>query len=436
MAVLPVVVTAMPPYAAVIGWDWGHGEHALCLLDTRTGAMEATTLPHTAEDIAKWAAGLATRFAGQPVAVCLEQSRGAVVHALMSYPWLALYPLNPKSLSSYRESLKSSGSKSDAGDAQLLCEYFAKHWDNLKPWQPDTVAVRQLALLVEDRRQTVELQVQAIQRLQITLKAYFPQALILAGDDLGSALATDFLTRWPSLRHLQKTHKAQPHYLKQFYRRHNCRSENKLQARLELAAQAKPLTTDEAVIGASQLKVGMLVGQLNSLRESLALYDREIRQLFEQQEDAHLFKGLPGAGAQLAPRLLAAFGTDRQRWDSPQQLQAYSGVAPVTKKSGKSCLIHQRYACPKFLRQSFHEFAQCSIRFSKWARAFYAEQRKRGKSHHTAVRALAYKWLRIIWRCWQERVPYDELRYLEALERRNSPLFQNLVQTSICTSKT
>ena len=134
-----------------------------------------------------------------------------------------------------------------------------------------------------------------------------------------------------------------------------------------------------------------------------------------------MFNNLPGAGDNLAPRLLSAFGSDRERFTSPLQVLTFFGVAPVTQRSGKTTWTHFRWACPKFLRQSFHEFANHSLRFCDWAKAFYDYQRARGKKHHPAVRALAYKWIRILFRCWKIRQPYDPQLYLTALARRGSP---------------
>jgi hypothetical protein len=86
--------------------------------------------------------------------------------------------------------------------------------------------------------------------------------------------------------------------------------------------------------------------------------------------------------------------------------------------------------CPKFLRQSFHEYAGESIRHSIWAKAYYQSQRQRGKTHPAAVRALAFKWIRIIWKCWQTRTEYDEAVYVESLKRRNSPLMKYIEEAS------
>ena len=124
----------------------------------------------------------------------------------------------------------------------------------------------------------------------------------------------------------------------------------------------------------------------------------------------------------MLPRLIVAFGTRRERFQSAAELAAYSGIAPVCRQSGHSKSVVFRRACPQFLRQTFHEFAACSLRSSVWAGAFYRTQRGQGKRHHAAVRALAFKWIRILFRCWQQRTPYHEARYLEVLRRRGSPL--------------
>ena len=118
--------------------------------------------------------------------------------------------------------------------------------------------------------------------------------------------------------------------------------------------------------------------------------------------------------------MLIALGTDRSRWESAAELQAYSGIAPVTKKSGKSCVVHRRLACSNFIRQTFHEFAAHSIRYSTWARAYYDQMRARGLQHPAATRALAFKWIRIIYRCWMDHQPYDAQIYLKSLRAKQS----------------
>ena len=123
---------------------------------------------------------------------------------------------------------------------------------------------------------------------------------------------------------------------------------------------------------------------------------------------------------------MVAFGEDRNRYQSAQDILRYAGIAPVTEKSGKKEWIHWRWSCPKFLRQTFVEWANHSRNHSFWASEFYDYQRQIGKPHQTAIRSLAFKWIRIAFRCWQDGKPYDETKYLLALKKKGSPLIKNL----------
>ena len=176
------------------------------------------------------------------------------------------------------------------------------------------------------------------------------------------------------------------------------------------------------MIEARQAVVQVIAQLLRSLLEGIANLDRKIEEAAGAHPDFFIFESLPGAGAAWAPRLLAALGSQRDRYESADEVQKHSGIAPVTETSGKKKWVHFRWACAKFLRQSFHEWAGHSIAQSGWARAYYQQQRERGNDHHAAVRALAFKWIRIVFRCWKDRVTYDENKYLAALARRGSPL--------------
>jgi transposase len=163
---------------------------------------------------------------------------------------------------------------------------------------------------------------------------------------------------------------------------------------------------------------------VESLRLGISDMERSIDRLCASHPDFPIFTSFPGAGPALAPRLLAAFGSDRSRFRSAAEVQTFSGIAPVVSQSGKSQWIHFRWACPKFLRQTFHEFAGVSIQFCDWARAFYDKQRSKGKGHHAAVRSLAYKWIRVLFACWRDRTPYSDRRQTDRLKARSAPLPQ------------
>jgi transposase len=405
-------------FAAYIGLDWADQHHDICLQEAGSRQREAIRIEHQPETLAAWVAQLRRRFQGRPVAVALEQSRGALLYALMRYDFFVLYPVKTNTLANYREAFSPAGAKDDPDDAQLLLEVVCLHRDKLRPWKADDSLTRTICLLVEHRRKLVNDRTRLTNRLRALLKQYFPQAITWIGD-LDSLLAVDFLTRWPQLSLLQQ---AAPDQLRQFYRGHGRRLGEKLDLRLDEISAARPLRTDQAVISSSVSMAQALVKQLRELVEGIAQLDRQLQDLYAQHPDAEVFGSLPGAGKALAPRLLAAFGADRERYVVAGEMQCYSGIAPVTKRSGKTKLVQRRYACPKFVRQSFHAFAKSSLNWSRWARAYYDQQRQRGNQRHAAVRALAFKWIRIIYRCWQLQAPDDEATYIKSLELRGSPL--------------
>jgi transposase len=418
-SVSPPVTPENSVFAAFVGLDWADQKHDLVLYDPQGGKPEYRQLTHTPEAIDEWACGLRQRFGGQPIAVCFEQSHGAIAYALLKYDFLVLFPLPPARLASYRESFSNSGAKDDPTDAALLVDYLLRHRDQLRVWQPDTPATRELQLLTESRRDAVDQRTRLSNQLTAVLKRYFPQALVLVGHDVDTLLACDFLAKWSTLAAVQA---AAPTTLRKFYYAHRSRNEERIVERLELVKSAIPLTNDQALIQAGILQVQCLIGQLRALVKAIGKYETRLSELMDEHPDTILFRALPGAGPALAPRLLAAFGTDRERFQTAAELQSLSGVAPVTSRSGKRCHIHRRWACPKFLLQTFHEFAHCSCKQSMWAKAFYLQQRSCGKGHHAALRTLAFKWIRILFRCWKNNTTYSEQRYLDSLRRRNAPL--------------
>lgn len=416
------MTTPIPDVVAWVGLDWADQEHQGRLQAVGSSQVESFVLPQRPAALQDWVCQLRTRFPFGRVAIALEQSRGPLVYALMHYDFLLWYPVPPKSLADYRKAFFSSGAKSDPQDADLLLELVRCHADRLRVWQPDDAPTRQIQMLTEQRRKLVNDRTRLTNRLTASLKGAFPQALEWAGE-LGSALACEFLRRWPSLESLQGARRSA---VRHFYLQQGWRDPTTLEQRLDQIRQAQPLTSDPAVLEVSALMVELLAQQLQALLPALERIAKAIAQLFAAHADRPLWDSFPGAGAALAPRLLAAFGTDRQRYQEAREVQQFSGIAPVTERSGKQHWVHWRWACPKFLRQTFHEYAAHSRRWSPWAQAYYQQQIEKGAGHHAALRALAFKWIRILYRCWQDRTPYDEQRYLQALERHGSPLLKRL----------
>jgi len=411
--------------AAFIGLDWADQQHVIRLRVAGSETVEAQRLDQKPETLRTWIGQLRQRFGARPVAIALEQSRGSLLYALMNVDFLLLYPVNPQSLAQYRKAFYPSGAKDDPQDALLLLEMLEKHRDRLRVWGPDDADTRCLRLLAENRRKLVNRRTALTNQLTSLLKESFPQALDWAGS-LDSEWACDFLQNWPNLHLLQTTSTSR---LRRFYRDHTRLDSQAIQQRLQQISQAQPLTSDPAVLAAAELIIPALARQLRCLLESIQQFDQQLKDRFQLHDDYTLFHSFPGAGPALGPRLLSAFGSNRNRFQCAAEVQMLSGIAPVTERSGKSRWIHWRLACPKFLRQSFHEFAAQSILVSPWARAFYDQLRARGVSHQAAVRTLAFKWIRILFRCWKNRTPYDEQIYLASLRRRRSPLCAVLSST-------
>lgn len=412
-------------YTAFIGIDWADAKHDFCLQPANSEQREFGQFPHTVNGIEDWALSMHQRFGGT-IAVALELAKGPIVYALQKYDFFILFPVNPTTLAKYRQAFKPSRAKDDPTDAEYALELLVHHRDVLNPLRPQSAQMRTLLYLVEQRRRLVGDKTRFTNRLRNTLKQYYPQALDWFAD-IDTVVFCDFLTRWPTLLQVKRARKAS---LEAFFSEHNVRFPKLIETRINSIKNAEPLTRDVAVITAHHLQAEILVNLLRVTLQSLDRYDKEIAAIAPTLPDYALFSTLPGAGALLAPRLLVAFGEQRDRFKGADEFQKYAGIAPVTERSGKKSWVHWRWQCPTFLRQTVVEWAAQTINKSYWAGAFYRQQREKGCPRQTAIRALAFKWMRILFRCWQTRTPYDESRYLNALRRRGSPLLKQLGETA------
>jgi transposase len=417
---------APTPVVCWTGLDWADQKHCLAVRTTARGPSQLCSVEQKPEALDEFFLQLRAQHPQGRIAVGIEQKRGPALYALLKYDFLEIYPINPRALSDYRRAFYVSGPKDDPCDADLLSEMVSLHADRLRTLEVEEPLTRQLRLLTEHRRDFVADRTLLSNRLTSTLKCYYPQALELIGESLTEKMGLDFLGRWPTLAALKK---AKPGVVRDFFYQHNSRSEEKITARLEAIKQAKPLTEDPALIEPLELQASCLVRQLRRVGETIDDYDERIRKVFAQHSEAWLFDPLPGAGPALAPRLAAAFGTIRANYGSSDDMLCFSGVAPVKRRSGSQSTVHFRYARPLFLHQSFVEFAKCSIGQCPWAKLLYEHERKRGKGKWAALRKVAFKWIRILWRCWTDRKPYNETHYLRQLQSDGLTLYASLYET-------
>ena len=411
-------------FAVLIGIDWADKKHDVCEVLVGTKDYQFSVISSKPESLHDWAMSLKKRYPDKSVAVACELKKGPLIYALSKYKHITLFPINPSSVAKYRKTFTPSGAKNDPSDAFIQTEMLTLHMDKLMPIQPESVEVRVLAQLVEYRRKLVQERVDLSNRITAILKNYYPQVLDWFKEK-DTIIFCDFLTKWSSLANIKKARKQS---VMNFLQQHNSRYPSVNEKRVSEIKMAVALTDDPGIIEPNKIMIEVLIPQLKLFIEGIERMDKEIKQLYKNQNDRIIFDSFPGAGAQLSPRLLVAFGTNRERYHTAADVQKYTGVAPVIEQSGQKKWTHWRYSCPTFLRQTFVEWAGLSIRYSFWAKAYYEQQISKGKPHNTIIRALAFKWIRIAFKCWKSNTPYDESTYLKALKKRGSPLLKFAVE--------
>lgn len=402
------------PVALFVGIDWADQKHDCHIIDSQ-GKESAMELPHTPEAINQWIATMTEKAHGGKIVIMLEQSKGPLIHALMFRQNIVLYPINPKQLSRYRESYPGGDGKSDPTDAMYLARLLRERIETLKAWLPDDEQTRLLNRLCEQRRFVVGNQTKLRQQLISVLKQYFPVVLELFGKSHQLDLLLAVLKRWPDPKQLRR---ADRQLISRVLREHGVQNEERQKELLDVIRSSPLLCDDSALITPMSMTAKHLAQQIEGSIKTIEQFDEKIRESFKAHTDAHLFASLRGAGPALAPRLLCAFGSQRDRWSDADELASFSGIAPVTRQSGKQRHVQRRYACPKYLRQTFHEFAAAARTWCPWTKARYQMLRDQGMKHHAALRKLARSWIRILYRVWQTRIPFDCGRYIETLKRR------------------
>ena len=409
---------SIPSYDLLVSLDRSDKTAALALMDLRRGVFikeEAIDLAPEAMDA--WWRSLRAAHPQARIAVAFEQPAPNLLAFFAPRRPAAIYALNPSATWAYRQSLTVSRARNDPSDARDQALYVSKHLDQLTPWKAPGAAVVQLERLTLSRRKRVDERTALTNQLQAALKRYFPQALELLHEHLWRTMNLEFLRKWPSAQKLQTVPLSR---LRTFYHQHGSRSEARWTERTALIAKLVPLA--EAGLS-DELEVEALVDQIEVLNESIHRHDGAIAEVFAAEgEKAGRIAALLGAGPILAPRVYAAVEKHAPNCATPEGLAAAVGIAPVTDQSGKKERVYRRLRCDNHTRQAFIEWAKESAKYSVWAKAFVGQRQEKGQGFYAILRALAYKWIRILWKCWRDGVGYDEERYLEVLRKKGSPL--------------
>jgi|KBSMisStaDraftv2_1062788.scaffolds.fasta_scaffold191511_1 transposase len=403
--------------AAWIGWDWADDHHDI-FLETAEGKTERIRLSHRPEELHRWLKELGQRFKQRKVVLCVEACRSALLPILIQYSFLELYPINPKSLARFREVVRPSGSKNDDLDCELACQLVKSHRSLLFQYVAEDSLTIELDQLVSFRRDLVNQRSAVANHLKDTLKAYYPLALELLQDDTTTALAANFVLKFPTLRAVQET---ALHLVRKFFLGQGCRLTEKMEERLAKVAKSVDISKEASWNNPNSFMACALAQQLKSLVASVNSINEQIKIVADQHPNRALAESLPGAAAVLEPRIMAVLGTNFAALDSAQELAVRDGVAPRRIQSGKSCVISRRQAKPQFEHQTWIEFAKSSLLTCAWAQEFVEAKKKQGKKYYTTIRALAFKWIRIVYACWKNGTVYNEATYLASLKKASSP---------------
>lgn len=409
-------------YPVIVGIDWADEKHEVFVYDTDCEEGERDTVQNTPGNIIRWLHELKSAFDAERILVCMEDNDTRLYHTLMWHSFVDLVDFNTDTLNHFRETFTPSGAKNDPTDARLQVELILTHPTEFEIVQPNRESTRTLNNHARKRRKLVDKRGDLENALRDELKKYFPRALDLVGTSLHSNMACALLQKWGTLQEMKQE---EPEKIRDFYGGYGIGKEL-IEDRLEVIQKAVPVTDDAAHIEPCRKTAQALAGAISALTDKISAFDRELAEGMQEHQDAFLWKSFPRAGRQLAPRLLTAFGDDRSRWEDAQEMQEHSGMAPVEEESGNSCYVHWRWMAPTFLMQTFYEYAEQSRLGSFWAEAFYEMKEEEGDDHPTIIRKLAFKWIRIMFRCWMNKERYSEKRYIKALIRSDSSIVEHI----------
>jgi transposase len=381
------------------GLDWASHTHAVCIIDAHGSIRTQFEIGHDAAGLVELQRRL--EACGKPP-VAIERPSGLIVDTLVEAGFTVV-PIHPNVVKATRPRYRSHGAKSDAGDAYLLADLLRTDGHRFKPLAPQSDEIRALRALVRGRDDLVATRVQLANQLRSLLESFWPGAAEVFAE-VDSPIALAFIERYPTP---ECATRLGPRRLAAFCAQHAYSGRRRPEELLARLRQAAPAACGELEAEAKGELVRCLARTLVRLVEQIRLLSSRIEHQVACLDDGRLVMSFPRAGKICAAQILAELGSVRERFDSDARLAAEAGVAPVTYQSGKSKAVTFRWACNHRLRAALTCLADNSRHASAWAAHVYANARARGCDHPHAIRILARAWVRIFWRAWMDRKPYD-----------------------------
>ncbi len=409
-------VIDLPPVRCLVGIDWASEEHAVHVMDASGRRLAAFEIAHSRDGFEKLIKRLVQHGAAAEVPVAIERPDGRLVDALLEagHP---VVPVHPNAIKAWRDAEVVSGAKSDTGDAEVIAEYLRLRRHRLRSLLPYSDATRALRAVVRARDDLVDQRVAANNQLAACLDAFWPGAKAIFAD-VCSEISLCFLERYPTPQSARCLGEKR---LAGFLIKHGYSGRRPASELLERLRSAPDGISDSAEADARRDAVLGYVGVIRALNTSIKQLTRSIAAHLGEHPDNEIFTSLPRSGSVNAAQMLAEWGDCREAYDSPEAVCALAGLTPVTKHSGKHHAVHFRWACNTRFRCAVTTFADNSRHASPWAADIYQRATSRGCDHPHAIRILARAWVRVIWRCWIDRVPYDPTRHGGAI-RHNTQL--------------
>jgi transposase len=394
------------------GIDWSDEFLDYRLCDQQGQQLIRRRVENNFDGIGELFLALESHASPDQIGIAIETTHGPWIQALLDRGYV-VYPINPKRADAFRESLSANGDKTDPIDTGLALMLVTMHRD-LTPLKQDDPEMVSLRLACQDRLRLVSERTAKGNELLSVLKVYYPAFPGLFGDHRAK-IALQFLMQFPTQQHMQSI---SPAKLRKWLKTHSYNTPQRIDEMIEILRRPALRVPDHQQKAKVPL-IQFLCTSLLTLDELIARQESDITDQFNQLPQSNWAKSLPGAATTLEPSLLAIFGRDPKRFATVEEARALFGTAPVPKISGKTRIIRFRRGCWKFARRTLQLFADCSRKLCGWAAEFYDRKRAAGKKHHEALRALAHKWVKIIWALVRSGQTYDEALYVRSCHTRH-----------------
>lgn len=398
-----------------VGIDWAAETHAVCVLDDAGKVKSTFTITHTADGFVDLIRRLGKLGDRADVSVAIERPDGRLVDALLEagHP---VVPVSPNAIKAWRDGEVVSGAKSDAADAVVIAEYLRLRQHRLRVAVPFSDQTKALRTAVRTRGDLVEMRVAATNQLAALLDMHWPGAKAIFAD-VESPIALKFLTRYPTPNAAARLGEKR---IAAFCAANGYSGRRPASELLDRLRNAPAGTTSPALTDVLKHTVLAMVTVLTALNAAVKDLDNTVIAHLGEHPDGEIFTSLPRSGQINAAQMLAEWGDCREAYASADAVAALAGLTPVTKESGKHRAVSFRWACNTRFRVAMTTFADNSRHASPWAADIYQRARDNGKDHPHAIRILARSWTRVIYRCWQDRVPYDAANH-GAAQRLGQP---------------